>query len=69
MKKLFILLFLIFLLFYVTEAETSIDNLEKEVKSVLAKVAPSIVKVVSQNHRNYYATGIVLDKDHVITNT
>lgn len=69
MKKIFILLFIIFLLFYGAKAETSIDNLEKEVKSVLAKVTPSIVKVVSQNHRNYFATGIVLDKDHVITNT
>lgn len=69
MKKIFIMIFIIFLMVIPVKAETSITALEKEVKEVLAKVSPSIVKVISQNHRNYYATGIVIDKDHVITNT
>lgn len=69
MKKPIILICILFLVFVTVEAEDSIDALEKQVKGVLAKVSPSIVKVVSQNHRNYFATGIVIDKNHVITNT
>jgi S1-C subfamily serine protease len=63
------MLFIILLLFNTVKSENSIDHIEKEIKDVLKKVSPSIVKVISQNHRNYYATGIVLDKHHIITNT
>lgn len=69
MKKIIFMIFVILLLMSTMKAEQSIDNLEKEVKGLLHKVSPSIVKVISQNHRNYFATGIVLDKNHVITNT
>lgn len=69
MKKLIIIIFIVFILFSTVKAEDSINSLEKEVKGVLEKISPSIVKVVSRNHRTYYATGIVLDKSHIITNT
>lgn len=69
MKKCMIMIFALFLLMNMIEAEQAINHLEKEVKGVLHTVSPSIVKVISQNHRNYFATGIVLDKNHVITNT
>ena len=69
MKKIIVMIFVILLLMNTMNADQSIDHLEKEVKGVLQTVSPSIVKVISQNHRNYFATGIVLDKNHVITNT
>ncbi len=69
MKKLIIIIFIIFILFSTVKAEDSINALEREIKGILEKVSPSIVKVVSRNHRKYYATGIVLDKSHIITNT
>ncbi|MCP5047602.1 MAG: PDZ domain-containing protein, partial [bacterium] len=41
---------------------------EGEVKKILKVVSPSIVKVVAQNHKRYIATGIAIDRNHVISN-
>lgn len=64
-----LIIFIVLLVFSSLQAEKSIAAAEKEVKKALAKVSPSIVKVICQNHKKYVATGIVLDKNHVITNT
>ncbi len=39
-----------------------------DVKEILNAVSPSIVKVVTENHKRYYSTGIAIDKNHVIGN-
>lgn len=41
---------------------------EVDIKSILNGVSPSIVKVVAENHKRYYATGIAVDANHVISN-
>ncbi len=73
MKKIVIIIFIMFLVLHSLEATSptvsteTIAGFEKEVKGVLSKVSPSIVKVISQNHRKYVATGIVYDKEHIVT--
>ncbi|MEI6613942.1 MAG: PDZ domain-containing protein [Chrysiogenales bacterium] len=67
MKKiLFILLLFLLTVFSVAAAE-NIDTIEKEIKIVLNQVAPSLVKVVSENARKYVATGIALENELIIT--
>ncbi len=68
MKKLLIIIFLIMIMFFSSRAEKNIAKFEGEVKGVLKTVSPSLVKVVSQNHKKYIATGIAIDRDYVITN-
>ncbi len=50
-------------------SQETIKGLEKEVKDVLDKVSPSIVKVVTEGHRRYVATGIAIEPDLVLTTT
>ena len=44
-----------------------IDSMENEIRAVLEKVSPSLVKVVAENARKYVATGIALEDGMVIT--
>lgn len=69
MKRLIIFLLIIWALFAYTFAQESIAGFEKEVTSVLNKVSPSIVKVVTENQRRYVATGIAIEPDLVLTTT
>ncbi len=46
-----------------------IDSMENEIRAVLEKVSPSLVKVVAENARKYVATGIALEDGMVITTT
>ena len=46
---------------------TSIDSMENEIRVVLDRVSPSLVKVVAENARKYVATGIALEDGMVIT--
>ena len=46
-----------------------IDGMENEIRVVLEKVSPSLVKVVAENARKYVATGIALESGLVITTT
>lgn len=67
MKRiLFILLLLLLTVFSLAAAE-KIDTIEKEIKIILNQVAPSLVKVVSENSRRYVATGIALENELIIT--
>jgi S1-C subfamily serine protease len=46
-----------------------IDDIENEVRLLLERVSPSLVKVVAENGRKYVATGIALEGGMVITST
>ncbi len=69
MKRMIIFLLIIWTLFTYTFSQENIKGFEKEVKGVLDKVSPSIVKVVTENHRKYVATGIAIEPDLVLTTT
>jgi serine protease Do len=70
MKKLILMLIALLFLFITgqAKADSDINNDKGEVKRILKKVSPSIVKVIAENHKRYYATGIAIDKDHIISN-
>lgn len=65
-RILFLLLILMFVSGFVFSQDNIIDY-EKEIKGVLKQVSPSIVKVISENHNKYVATGIAIDRDLVLT--
>ncbi len=69
MKK-FILFTLIIIMYMLSMAkqDNSIYNFEKEVKTILKKSSPSIVKVIAENHRKYIATGIVINNSQILSN-
>ena len=67
MKKIIIFLLMLFVLFFVVFPQKGIDTFEKEVKGILNNVSPSIVKVVSENHKKYITTGIAIEKNLVLT--
>ena len=46
---------------------TRSTSMENEIKIVLDRVSPSLVKVVAENARKYVATGIALEDELVIT--
>lgn len=48
-------------------AAEKIDSIENEIRIVLNRVSPSLVKVVAENHSKYVATGIALENALVIT--
>lgn len=68
MKRIIIIVFIFILLFLTNHMHGSITQVENEVKDVLNKVSPSLVKVVCQYQKNYIATGIAVDKDYILTN-
>jgi S1-C subfamily serine protease len=67
-KPLFILLSAL-LLANGARAADKIDNIENEMRNVLDRVSPSLVKVVAENARKYVATGIAMENELVITTT
>lgn len=69
MKKIIIFLLMLLILFLVIFPQKGIDTFEKEVKGILSDVSYSIVKVVSENHKKYIATGIAIERNLVLTNT
>ncbi len=66
MKKAIFILLILWIAHSLQAAE-KIENIEKEVKSVLKKVSPSLVKVVAENARKYVATGIAMERELVVT--
>ncbi|MGD2088672.1 MAG: PDZ domain-containing protein [Candidatus Aminicenantes bacterium] len=74
MKKIIVMIFIILLVLITgnlkAEGQTShdISKLEAEIKGILKTVSPSILKVVTENHRKNFATGIAIDASHVISN-
>jgi len=70
MRKIITLLLIILVLFFTLGTLSAFDTIsqtEKEVKGVLNKVSPSIVKVVSENHKRYVATGIAIAPNQIIS--
>jgi serine protease Do len=72
MKKIILMIIIILVLFcsFTLEARPQDDKLlyEGSTKKILELVSPSVVKVVAENHRRYYATGIAIDSNFVISN-
>lgn len=74
MKKIIVMIFIILLVLItgnvkaVNQTTSDISKLEAEIKGILKTVSPSILKVVTENHRKNFATGIAIDPNHVISN-
>ncbi len=67
MKK-FIFLLLLFLVAVLTlRASDSISDTENQVKWVLNKISPSLLKVIAENAQRTFATGIAIEPDVVLT--
>ena len=69
MKKLLLIILLLLVTFFFLGAQEDIARFEDEIKTMLAKVSPSLVKVVTENGKRYIATGIALLNDEVITSS
>ena len=68
MKRIMTLLFILLLLFLTLSAGTP-PPADNDVKGILHKVSPSIVKVVAENHKRYIATGIAIAPNHIISSS
>jgi serine protease Do len=74
MKKLILMIFVLLLVFFVTglkandQAASDISRMESEIKTILKTVSPSILKVIAEDHRISFATGIAIDPNHVVSN-
>ena len=66
MKKAIFIMLLLWIAHSV-QATEKIENIEKEIKTVLDRVSPSLVKVVAENARKYVATGIAMERELVVT--
>ncbi len=69
MKKLLFIILLLLLVAYGIQAADKIADIESEIKTVMDRVSPSLVKVVAENSRKYVATGIVLEDRLVVTSS
>lgn len=67
MKKLLFWILILLMAAFTVEAADGIVDLENQVKGVLQKVSPSLVKVVAENDKKYVATGIAIEADFVLT--
>jgi S1-C subfamily serine protease len=67
MKKIILGLLLLLWAAIGVKATEKIETIENEIKIVLDRVSPSLVKVVAENARKYVATGIALERELVIT--
>ncbi|MCP4219232.1 MAG: hypothetical protein GY765_31650, partial [bacterium] len=63
----FVLFIMLFALTITVSAENAGNQMEVDVKRVLKRVSPSIVKVVAQNHKMHTATGVALAPDMVVS--
>jgi S1-C subfamily serine protease len=69
MKKLIFIALLLLWAAQGARAADKIDAIENEIRIVLDRVSPSLVKVVAENARKYVATGIALEDGLVITSS
>ncbi|MCK4889331.1 MAG: trypsin-like peptidase domain-containing protein, partial [Candidatus Aminicenantes bacterium] len=69
MKKILFIVYmiLIFLFISLNSAETEYRS-DSDIKKALKRISPSVVKVVTQNHRRYIATGVAIESDLVLSN-
>ena len=74
MKKFIMIVFIILLVLVTTALKAEeqvtgdISKFESDVKKILNTVKPSILKVVAENHRKNFATGIAIDPNLVVSN-
>jgi len=69
MKKiLFIIYIIAIILFVKLNAAEEVNRDATYIKKALDRISPSVVKVVTQNHRRYIATGVAIEKDLVLSN-
>lgn len=69
MKKMLSIAVFSLILLVSVYSEDRITRFEEEIKNIKNSVAPSLVKVVAENHKKYVATGIAIDRDMVLTST
>lgn len=75
MRRILTLLFILLLLFLTANSASGAGTTKSQlqpgddVKDILKKISPSIVKVVSENHKRYIATGIAIDSKHVVSSS
>ena len=67
MKKFLFWILILLMAFFAVDAADGIADLENQVKGVLHKISPSLVKVVAEDGKKYVATGIAVDADYVLT--
>lgn len=69
MKKILFIIYIILIFLFVSlnsaDTESRSDN---DLKKALKRISPSVVKVVTQNHRRYIATGVAIESDLVLSN-
>ncbi len=69
MKRiLFIIYIILIMLSAGLNGAEKVNRNDTFVKKALDKISPSVVKVVTQNHRRYIATGVAIEKDLVLSN-
>lgn len=68
MKKILFVLYIILILFIRLNSTEKIVKFEREIKGALKEISPSLVKVVTENHRKYIATGIAVERDLIVSN-
>ncbi len=67
MKKFIIILYIMFLIFIMNlYSETNAES--RNVKKVVKEISPSIVKVIALDGRKYIASGIVIEKNLIVSN-
>ncbi len=69
MKKILFVIYMILIFLFVTlnGAESDLKS-NNDVKKALKRISPSVVKVITQNHRRYIATGVAIESDLVLSN-
>jgi serine protease Do len=67
MKKIVFILLLVLWVVIGVQANDKIENIENEIRFILNKVSPSLVKVIAENGQKYVATGIALGNGMIIT--
>ena len=69
MKRVFFIIYIIVLLLTIRLSGAGIvSRSESDVKKALKQISPSVVKVVTQNHRRYIASGVAIDRNLVLSN-
>ncbi|MCK5222306.1 MAG: PDZ domain-containing protein, partial [Candidatus Aminicenantes bacterium] len=68
MKKILFIVYMILIFLFVSLNSAETDRSDSDIKKALKRISPSVVKVVTQNHRRYIATGVAIESDLVLSN-
>ena len=69
MKKILFIIYIILIFLFVSlNGAYTGGKSNNDVKKALSIISPSVVKVVTQNHRRYIATGVAIETDLVLSN-